>query len=135
MKIRTYLYILLPTLLGFSTGYSQDYRHQLETAAGHHSRYEFDKAIQICNGILAARPDSTLKTEADSIFNMEVYTQLVKSENGRSMLQFASEPTLVAKKVFPLPSFFLSLPGFGDNSWKTPPAGYTKEGHRGYSMQ
>lgn len=131
MKIRTYLYILLPTLLGFSTGYSQDYRQQLETAAGHHSRYEFDKAIQICNGILAARPDSTLKTETDSIFNMEVYTQLVKSENGRSMLQFASEPTLVAKKVFPLPSFFLNLPGFGDNSWKTPPAGYTKEGAQG----
>ncbi len=131
MKIRTYIYILLPALFTFSIGYSQDYREQLEAAGKHHRQYEFDKAIQICSGILSNRPDSTLKSEADSSFNMEVYTQLVKSENGRSMLQFASEPALVTKKVFPLPSFFLNLPGFEENSWKTAPAEYTKEGAQG----
>lgn len=131
MKIHIYLYIILAIFWGIPYGYSQPHKAQLEQATRSHNQYEFDKAMQICNSILANRPDSTLKDEADSLFNMEVYTQLVQSENGKSMLEFASEPTLVTKKEFPAASFFLNYPGFGDMSWKTPPAGYAKDGAQG----
>lgn len=128
MKIRICLYITILTLGAVATGFAQDYSKKLEEAAKYHKEYNFNKAIEIYCSILAARPDSTLKNEADSAFNMNVQALLVKSQNGKSLLHYSYIPTPVTSKSFPLSTFFLNLPGFENGSWIKPPKQYTKEG-------
>lgn len=128
MKIRICLYIILLALAAHTDGISQDYAKELEMAAKHHNGYNFDKAMEIYYSILAARPDSTLKSEADSAFNAEVYTRLVKSENGKKLLQYAYIPHPILKKEFQASSFYLNYPGFGKDTWMTPPVQFIMEG-------
>lgn len=128
MKIRICLYIILLALAAHTDGISQDYAKELEMAAKHHNGYNFDEAMEIYYSILAARPDSTLKSEADSAFNAEVYTRLVKSENGKKLLQYAYIPHPILKKEFQASSFYLNYPGFGKDTWMTPPVQFIMEG-------
>lgn len=131
MKMRICLYITILALAAATTGFSQDYTKKLEEAAKYHNGYNFNKAIEIYNAILAARPDSTLQNEADSAFNFKVHTNLVMSENGKNLLQYAFIPSPVTQKDFPATSFYLNYPGFENGSWVTPPAQYIKEGEEG----
>jgi len=119
---------MLLALATHTNGFSQDYAKELEMAAKFHNEYNFDKAMEIYYSILAARPDSTLKSEADSAFNADVYTRLVKSENGKNLLQYAYKPHPITKKDQQASSFYLNYPGFGKNTWMTPPAQYIMEG-------
>lgn len=122
MKKRSCLYIIIIALLSAITSYSQPNAAQLKQADELHRKYNFTKAIGIYRSILGQRPDSTLATEADSLYNMEIKGRLITSENGSNMLQFASTPTVVAKQVFPAENFFLNYPGFKKGSWMLPPA-------------
>ena len=127
MKKRTCISIILTAVLGVFAAYGQDYSQQLQEARKLHLKYQFDKALGIYNTILAQRPDSTLTTEADSLYNMEIQKLAVTSENGRNMLQFASSPQLVRKQKYPAANFFLHYPGFENGTWVTPPAEFTAD--------
>ena len=127
MKKHIYISIILTAFLGVVTAYGQDWSQQLKEAQKLHMKYQFDKAIGICNKILAQRPDSTLATEADSLYNMEIHKLAIAGENGRNMLQFASNPQLVRKQKYPAAYFFLHYPGFENGTWVTPPAEFTTE--------
>lgn len=127
MKKRSCLFIILIALSAFGKAYSQENPQKLEEAAGLHMNYKFNQAIGIYRGILEMRPDSTLSTEADSLYNMDIQRRLVTSENGKNMLLFASTPVPVTKQVFPTENFFLHYPGFEENSWVAPPAEFIKE--------
>lgn len=126
MKKRSCLSIILIALIGITAGFSQDYSKKLEKAAQLHKSYSFSEAAQIYKGILQDRPDSTLTTQADSAFNMDLRSRAIACENGENLLKFGSSPVLVAKNTFPLHSFLHNVPGFEDGSWMTPPAEYAK---------
>ena len=122
MKKRSCLSIIIIALFSAVTAYSQQNTALLKQADELHRNYSFSQAIEIYRSILDQRPDSTLTTEADSLYNMEVKSRLITSENGSNMLLFASSPSIVAKQVFPAENFFLNYPGFKKGSWMLPPA-------------
>ena len=122
MKKRSCLSIIIIALFSAVTAYSQQNAALLKQADELHRNYSFEKAIEIYRSILDQRPDSTLTTEADSLYNMNVKSRLITSENGSNMLLFASSPAVVAKQVFPAENFFLNYPGFKKGSWMLPPA-------------
>ncbi len=122
MKKRSCLSIIIIALFSAVSAYSQQNAALLKQADELHRNYNFTKAIEIYATILGQRPDSTCTTEADSLYNMEVKSRLIASENGSNMLLFASSPTVVAKQVFPAENFFLNYPGFNKGSWMLPPA-------------
>ncbi len=129
MKKYSCLSIILIALFSAVTAYPQSNSALLKQAAEFHKNYNFADAIEIYESILQQRPDSTLTTEADSLFNMNVERLMITSENGSSMLLFASEPEAVAKRVFPAENFFLNYPGFEKKSWMAPPAEFSSEKH------
>lgn len=127
MKRHIIISIILTAVSVATATYGQDYSQQLQQAQKLHMQYQFDKAIGICNTILAQRPDSTLATEADSLYNMEIQKMAISSENGKNMLQFASNPQLVVKQKYPAANFFLRYPGFGNGTWSAPPAEFVAD--------
>ncbi len=127
MNRHTFLAIISIALFSCVAAYPQDNSTLLKEAARRHKEYKFSKAVDIYRSILEQRPDSTLRTEADSAYNMNIASHLITSENGSSMLQFASSPVTVAKRVFPAENFFLNIPGFPDGSWMAPPADSTMD--------
>ena len=127
MKKHVCISIIFTAILAASTAFAQDYSQQLKEAKKLHEKYQFDKALAIYNTILAQRPDSTLATEADSLYNMEIQKLAITSENGKNMLQFASNPQLVRKQKYPAANFFLHYPGFENGTWVTPPAEFTAD--------
>lgn len=128
MKRHSCLSIILIAFFCTTAAYSQDNSALLKQAAGCHNKYNFSKAIEIYRSILQQRPDSTLKTEADTLYNMDIASRLITSENGSNMLRFASSPEKVAKQVFPAENFFLNIQGFGKKTWMLPPADSTADG-------
>ena len=127
MNRHTFLAIMLIALFTPFAAYPQDNSLQLKQALQLHREYKFSQAIDIYRSILEQRPDSTLKTESDSAYNMSIASRLITSENGSNMLRFASSPSTVAKRVFPAENFFLNIPGFGNGSWMAPPTDTTME--------
>ena len=127
MKGLRYLSIIIIALAIVQAGYPQENKELLKKAAQLHKNYKFSEAIEIYSSILQQRPDSTLATEADSLYNMEVQSLMITSENGSNMLRFASSPEVVAKRAFPSENFFLNYPGFEKGSWITPPADSTQK--------
>lgn len=127
MKRYTCLAIISIAIFCSITAYPQENSVLLKQAAQMHKEYKFSNAIGIYNSILSQRPDSTLKTEADTIYNMQIASHLITSENGSNMLRFASSPSLVTKRVFPAENFFLNIPGFSNGSWTPSPADSTME--------
>lgn len=131
MKPNRFSAIILFAILTFSPAFAQVDNAQLKQAKEYHNNYQFDKAIDIYRAILAQRPDSLLKTEEDTLFNIGIESKLVTSENGKNMLLFATYPTIIAKESVNTENFFLRIPGFEDGSWIAPPASFThnKEGN------
>ena len=113
-------------LAGVTALYSQNANAKLKNAEEHHKNYRFTEAAVIFRNFLDSRPDSTITTQADSALNAEIRMKLTASENGSNLLKFGSSPQLVTKKVFPINSFYLNIPGFDDHSWVLPPAEYIK---------
>lgn len=127
MKNHTGLIIILLAFLATSVASAQENGELLKQAAQLHNKYQFDKAIEIYKSILAQRPDSLLKTEEDTLFNIGVESRLINSENGKNLLLFASYPTITRRESFPAENFFLRLPGFEDGSWVPVPKEFTPQ--------
>ncbi len=77
--------------------------------------YRFDEALGIFNKLLKKNLDSALRSE--------VLREITICENGKSMLKFTANPTVISRKTVPLNEFYtrydVDIPGF----WAfTPPA-------------
>ena len=73
--------------------------------------YNFAEAVKYGEDAVAAL-DSTSSAKAEE--------QLLLSRNGLNMMGFCSQPTVVAKRTFPLEDFFLFYP-LKDFSWRKTP--------------
>lgn len=93
--------------------YGQNLSEDEKKGAQFHKEYNFEQAIHIYNRLLEQTSDSAKR---ESLQNL-----IMQSENGRSLLEFAFEPSVVAKKSFAKSTFFLHYPGFPDKSWCSAP--------------
>ena len=73
--------------------------------------YSFAEAVKYGEDAVAAL-DSTSSAKAEE--------QLLLSRNGLNMMEFCSQPTVVARQTFPLKDFFLFYP-LKDLSWRRTP--------------
>ena len=73
--------------------------------------YDFRKAEDLCRKALEV---------ADSTSVTAVEEQLMMAQNGLNMMDFCSDPSVVARQTFPLRDFFLFYP-LPNNSWRSSP--------------
>lgn len=73
--------------------------------------YDFRKAEDLCRKALEV---------ADSTSVTAVEEQLMMAQNGLNMMDFCSDPSVVARQTFPLRDFFLFYP-LPNNSWRQSP--------------
>ena len=73
--------------------------------------YDFAEAVKYCESAVAAL-DSTASAKAEE--------RLLLARNGLNMMDFCSQPNVVAKRTFPLNDFFLFYP-LKDSSWRRTP--------------
>lgn len=73
--------------------------------------YSFEEAVKYSEGAIELL-DSTASAKAEE--------QLLMARNGLNMMGFCSQPTVVAKRTFPLKDFFLFYP-LKDFSWRKSP--------------
>ena len=73
--------------------------------------YSFEEAVKYSEGAIELL-DSTASAKAEE--------QLLMARNGLNMMGFCSQPTVVAKRTFPLRDFFLFYP-LKDFSWRKTP--------------
>jgi WD40-like Beta Propeller Repeat. len=73
--------------------------------------YDFPAAVAYCQKALEV---------SDSLSAAKVEEKMLTAQNGVSMMDFVSEPSVVTKRVFPLKDFFLFYP-LADNSWRRTP--------------
>ena len=73
--------------------------------------YDFPSAVGFCQKAMEA---------VDSSEMQKVEEKLLTAQNGESMMDFCSQPSVVARRVFPLKDFFLFYP-LKNNSWRRVP--------------
>ena len=81
----------------------------LSAAEQLHNNYQFDKAVAMYEKLLSSATD---QAEKDKIFG-----KLLLSENGQSMLQYAADPVVIAKKTVPRADFYLWYSHLADKRW------------------
>ena len=72
--------------------------------------YDFPSALAFCQQ--AIELDSTVKAKVEDL--------LIMTQNGRSMMDFCSQPVVVARQTFPLQDFFLFYP-LANKGWRKTP--------------
>lgn len=106
--------------------FGQNVDEQLKQAEAYHNSYHFDKAIDVYS--------SLLESITDSIAKIDIVTKMVRSENGKNMLQFATFPKVLLTKTVPAKDFYLYYSHLQDKSWAQLPNAVVKEGqHPFYS--
>lgn len=113
MILRRYLYITLLTLGATLSGYAQDFNELFKNAEKYHQSYFFSKSIEIY--------DTLLTKELDSTFRAQVQKNLILSQNGHNMLQFAATVEPIEQLNTQFEHFFLKYPGFKDKAWVPTP--------------
>lgn len=93
--------------------YGQNFTENEKKAANLHNQYKFEQAVGIYNDILAKTTDSVARAALES--------KIIQSENGKSLLDFAFKPDVVARETFARGDFYLHYPGFKDGSWVLTP--------------
>ena len=73
--------------------------------------YDFAEAVKYCENAVAAL-DSTESAKAEE--------RLLMARNGLNMMDFCSQPSVVARKTFPVDEFFLYYP-LRDRGWRKAP--------------
>lgn len=73
-------------------------------------KYDYPAAVKFCQE--AVEQDSTATAKVEDI--------LIISQNGLRMMDFCSQPVVVARQTFPLEDFFLFYP-LKNNSWRKTP--------------
>lgn len=93
--------------------YGQNFTENEKKAANLHNQYKFEQAVGIYNDILSKTTDSVARAALES--------KIIQSENGKSLLDFAFKPDVVARETFARGDFYLHYPGFNDGSWVLTP--------------
>lgn len=109
MKKILIIVLILSTTTHLNWLYCQDYKEELNAAKEFHKKYLFNQAISIYDTILAKVSDTTILEQAQK--------GLILSENGKSLLNFASNPQLINKEEVDSLNFFLKYPTFKDLEW------------------
>lgn len=89
----------------------------IKRASSLHRSYEFDKAINLLDGML--------KNNSDSLAGLKMDSLKLLCINGRTMLEFADRPEVIAAQEAAASSFFLKYPLFPDRSWMPVPESLT----------
>ena len=110
MRFFTIFYLILSVSV---CAYAQNSAENERKAATLHKQYKFGQAVEIYNAILQKTVDSAARAALE--------TRLIQSENGKSLLDFAFKPEVVAREAFAKGDFYLHYPGFGEGSWVVPP--------------
>ncbi|MBR1406461.1 MAG: PD40 domain-containing protein [Bacteroidales bacterium] len=84
----------------------------LSEAEGLHRDYRFEQA--------AALFGQALRMTEDSLARQGIEDRLLQAQNGRNMLGYCSQPSVVARQRFSLEDFFLYYP-LKDRSWRPVP--------------
>ena len=85
-------FIIFYLLLSISAvSYAQSSGENEKKAALLHKEYKFEQALDIYNKVLART--------TDSIARLALESKIIQSENGMSLLDFAFEPQVVARKT------------------------------------
>ena len=113
-KITSLSIILLVSLYSFSLP-AQDKNGLEKNADMLHKTYRFNEALLIYRQLL--------ENTTDSLARINLENKIIFSENGKNLLEFASEPRVIEKKNFGKNTFFLHYPGFPDGSWVEMPRG------------
>ena len=105
------LSILFATSMStFDAGAQTSADRLLQRADSARLNYDYPSAARLCQE--AVEQDSTARAKAEDL--------LIMSQNGLRMMDFCSQPTVVAKQTFPLKDFFLFYP-LKNNSWRKTP--------------
>lgn len=110
MRFFTIFYLILSVSV---CAYAQNSAENEKKAATLHKQYKFGQAVEIYNALLQKTVDSAARAALE--------TRLIQSENGKSLLDFAFKPEVVAREAFAKGDFYLHYPGFGEGSWVVPP--------------
>lgn len=84
----------------------------LEKADSLRLNYAFIEAIELLDSVIKFVSDSSLKTEIDA--------SMILAQNARNMLDYCSQPIVLAKQKFSIHEFFLFYP-LPDKSWRPLP--------------
>jgi len=87
----------------------QDYSVEIRRAQALHDTYDFDKALEIWH--------SLLERNSDSLQRIDLLERILRSENGRNMLSYATEPKVLSSITVPLSDFFLWYSHMEEESW------------------
>lgn len=99
---------------------AQSIEAKIDQAQRYHNSYDFDNALNIY--------ESLLKSVKDSLAKIEIIEKMVLSQNGKNMLQFATIPTVLAKKQVAAKDFYLYYSHLQDSAWVDLPNSFVKEG-------
>ena len=117
-------FIIFSLILSVSIlSYGQNQAQNEKKAELLHNEYKFEQAVAIYNKVLEQTTDSLKRVALEG--------RIIQSENGKSLLDFVFEPTVVAKATFSKKSFFLHYPGFKDASWVPVPEALSAEAKSG----
>lgn len=109
MKKYIGLFIIWSVIFPSAISLAQEEKNQEKQADLLHKKYEFEQALNIYNRLL--------EQNTDSLQRIELENKIIQVENGLSLLDFVSEPYVVAKQKYGKKEFFLHYPGFADSSW------------------
>lgn len=90
-------------------------------------KYRFEEASDAYVSASESFVDS-LMTADDSLLKIEISDRLLMAENGLSMMDFASDPNVIARHKFSVEDFFLYYP-LPDRSWRSVPCQLDSAGH------
>lgn len=92
---------------------------EIEKADALRGKYLFEESLEVCRAAQDMFVDS-LMTADDSLLKLELSDRMLMAENGKSMMGFASDPSVVARHKFSVNDFFLYYP-LPDRSWRKVP--------------
>ncbi len=113
MKKKALVYLLIlftASLCGFRAGAQAPVESLLAKADSARLAYDFPSALAFCQKAI----------ELDSTARAKVEDMLIMVQNGRSMMDFCSQPVVVARQTFPLQDFFLFYP-LANKGWRKTP--------------
>ncbi len=87
----------------------QDFGVEIRRAQALHNTYDFDKALEIWH--------SLLEKNRDSLQRIDLLERILRSENGRNMLNYATEPKVLSSFTVPRYDFFLWYSHLEEESW------------------
>ncbi|MCQ2136446.1 MAG: hypothetical protein MJY67_05970 [Bacteroidales bacterium] len=107
-----HIYMLFPLFFACQISHAQSVSGILAKADSLRVEYCFEESLALYDKALAAEPDSLRK--------MEILSSRALVENGAKMMDYVSEPVVVARQKFSLEDFFLYYP-LDDKLWCAKP--------------